>query len=154
MENTEQITLFQIEENWRTEDPYDQTVYYTVKNDGGKSLLLVESHIELDEKINGFVINKVSIPVDPDEPELEVPATRMAQILATLADEGLLKPGKPVHLDNPGEYILTLEEPYKITSCYYQTGFDKEVDEWLQEFLVNEGTIARIFAIVDSEEEK
>ena len=154
MENTAQITLFQIEENWRTEDPYDQTVYYTVKNDRGKSLLLVESHIELDEKINGFVINKVSIPVDPDEPELDVPATRMAQILATLADEGLLKPGKPVHLDIPGEYILTLEEPYKITSCYYQTGFDKEVEEWLQEFLVNEGTIARIFAIVDSEEEK
>ena len=154
MENTAQITLFQIEENWRTEDPYDQTVYYTVKNDRGKSLLLVESHIELDEKINGFVINKVSIPVDPDEPDLDVPATRMAQILATLADEGLLKPGKPVHLDIPGEYILTLEEPYKITSCYYQTGFDKEVEEWLQEFLVNEGTIARIFAIVDSEEEK
>lgn len=154
MNNINQNTLFRLEEDWRTEEPFDQTVYYTVINGDGKSLLIVESHLELDEKINGIVINKVSIPVDPDEAELEVPATHMAQILSTLADEGHIKPGKPVHLESPGEYILTLEEPYKITSCYYQTGFEHETSEWLQKFLIEEGTIARILAIIDEDEDK
>ena len=155
MENTEQNTVFHIEEYHRGEDPLDlEIVTYAIKDQGDQTLLVVESHITLDESLDGLVINKVVIPVDPDEPQTDIPATQLAEILATLANEGLLEAGDPVHLDMPGEYILRLDETYKIKECYYQKGYEAETTNWLLEFLVREGTIARILAMLDSEEEK
>ena len=155
MENTEQNTVFHIEEYHRGEDPLDlEIVTYAIKDQGNQTLFVVESHITLDEKLDGLVINKVAIPVDPDEPQADVPATQLASILATLADEGLLEPGEPVHLDMPGEYVLRLDEPYKIGECYYQKGYEAETTNWLREFLIRDVTIARILAMLDSEEEK
>ena len=155
MENIEQDTLFQVEEYHRGEDPLDlEIVTYAIKDQGDQTLFVVESHITLDENLDGLVINKVVIPVDPDEPQTDIPATLLARILATLADEGLLEAGDPVHLDMPGEYILTLEEPYKIKECYYQKGYEAETTNWLREFLIRDVTIVRILAMLDSEEEK
>ena len=155
METLEMNFKFELEENYRSGDPLeDEIASYVVKDDNGQSVLVVESHIALDEEIDGLVIHKVSIPVDPDEPQIDVPATQLARILATLAGEGSLDPGEPGHLDSPGEYTLRLEEPYKITSCYYQKKYEAETNNWLQEFLVKEGTIARILEIVDAEEGK
>ena len=154
METQEINFNFKLEENYRCGDPLeDEIASFVVKDDDGQSVLVVESHIALDEEIDGLVIHKVSIPVDPDEPQIDVPATQLARILDTLAGEGSLDPGEPVHLDSPGEYTLRLEEPYKITSCYYQMKYEEETDNWLREFLANEGTIARILEMVDSEEE-
>ena len=154
MENTEQNAVFHLEEYWRGEDPLDlEIVTYAIKDQGDQTLFVAESHITLDEKLDALVINKVSIPVDPDEPQTDIPATQLAGILATLADEGLLEPGKPVHLDNPGEYLLRMNEPYRIVNCYYQKKYEQETNEWLQKFLIDDGTIARIIEMIDLEEE-
>ncbi|MCH7820185.1 MAG: hypothetical protein IIB40_11630 [Candidatus Marinimicrobia bacterium] len=47
-----------------------------------------------------------------------------------------------------------MNEPYRIVNCYYQKKYEQETNEWLQEFLVKDGTIARIIEMIDSEEEK
>ena len=154
MENTEQNTVFHIEEYHRGEDPLDlEIVTYAIKDQGDQTLLVVESHITLDESLDGLVINKVAIPVDPDEPLAVIPATQLAGIMSTLADEGLLEPGDPVHLDSPGEYRFRLDEPYRIVNCYYQKKYEQETNEWLQKFLIEDGTIARIIEMIDLEEE-
>ena len=154
METPEMNFMFELEENYRSGDPLeDEIASYVVKDDDGQSVLVVESHIALDEEIDGLVIHKVSIPVDPDEPQIDVPATQLARILTRLANDGRIDPGESVHLDMPGEFTLRLEKPYKITSCYYQKKYEEETDNWLREFLANEGTIARILEMVDSEEE-
>ena len=145
---------FSLEEYYRGEDPLDlEIVTYAIKDQGDQTLFVVESHITLDENLDGLVINKVVIPVDPDEPQTDIPATQLAGILATLANEGLLEPGDPVHLDMPGEYTLRLDEPYKIKECYYQKGYEAETTNWLREFLIEDDTVARIVEMVDSEEE-
>ena len=145
---------FSIKENYRSGDPIDEEISsYIVKDDGNKSVFIVESCIILDEQVDALVINKVSIIVDPAEPTMDVPATQLARILARLADDGHIVPGEPVHLDSPGEYFLTLDEPYKIKECYYQKGYEAEINNWLREFLIRDETITRILTIIDTEEE-
>ena len=154
METQEINFKFELEENYRSGDPLeDEIASYVAKDDDGKSVLVVESRITLDEQIDGLVIDRVAIIVDPDEPTMDVPATQLARILTRLANDGHIEPGEPVHLDSPGEYFLTLDEPYKIKECYYQKGFETETTNWLREFLIRDVTIARILAIIDTEEE-
>ncbi|MCH7820184.1 MAG: hypothetical protein IIB40_11625 [Candidatus Marinimicrobia bacterium] len=96
------INNFTIEEYHRGDDPLVlEVVTYKINDRQNRVLITIESYITLDEKLDSLIINKVAIPVDPDEPVTDIPATLLAGILTTLADEGLLEPGKPVHLDNP-----------------------------------------------------
>ena len=149
------INNFTIEEYHRGDDPLVlEVVTYKINDRQNRVLITIESYITLDEKLDSLIINKVAIPVDPDEPVTDIPATLLAGILTTLADEGLLEPGKPVHLDNPGEYLLPMNEPYRIVNCYYQKKYEQETNEWLQKFLVKDGTIARSLEMIDSDEEK
>ena len=63
MENTEQNAEFYLEEYWRGEDPLDlEIVTYTIKDQLDQALFSVESHITLDERLDGLVVNKVSNP--------------------------------------------------------------------------------------------
>ena len=154
METPEMDFKFSIEDNFRSGDPIDEEIAsYVVKDDDDQFVLIVESRITLDEQIDGLVINRVAIIVDPDEPTMDLPATQLGRILARLANDGHIEPGDPVHLDSPGEYFLTLDEPYSIKGCYYQKGYEAEITNWLREFLIRDVTIARILAIIDTEEE-
>ena len=145
---------FTIEEYHRGDDPLVlEVVTYKINDQQNRVLFSVESHITLDEKLDGLVINKVAIPVDPNEPQADVPAKQLAVILAKLANEGLLEPGDPVYLDSPGEYVLRLDKPYHIVNCYYQAKYEEETNNWLQNFLIEDGAIARIIEMIDSEEE-
>jgi len=100
-----------------------------------------------------LVINEVAIIVEPDEPTMEIPAKQLVEFLSSLAEHELVIPGTPVYLDEPGEYLIPMDEPHRIESCYYQKNYEKESYEWLRGFLVNSGTIAKILAMIDSEEE-
>ena len=151
MNNTNKFT---IEEYHRGDDPLVlEVVTYKITDQQNRVLFSVESHITLDEKLDGLIINKIAIPVDPNEPQADVPARQLAVILVKVANEGLLEPGDPVYLDNPGEYLLRMNEPYRIVNCYYQKKYEQETNEWLQKFLIDDGTIARIIEMIDLEEE-
>ena len=154
METPEMNFKFELEENYRSGDPIDEEIAsFIVKDDDGKSVLVVESLITLNEQIDSLVINKVAIIVDTDEPTMEIPAKQLAEFLSRLAEYEWVIPGPPVYLDEPEEYLIPMDKPHRIESCYYQKNFEIETFEWLREFLVNGGTIAKILAMIDSEEE-
>ena len=142
---------FSIEENWHDGDPLDEEIAsYIVRDSNERQILVVEAHVTFDEGLDSLVVNRISIPVDPDVNGLDVPTKRMADILAALAKEDIIKPGEAVHLDMPGEYNLRLEEPYKITFCYYQRGYDTEIDRWLTGYLERNGSIAKVLEVLES----
>ena len=145
-----------IEEFWRDGDPVveEEIATYVVKNDQKESIVVVDTRISYNSEIDALVINHLSILVDPNDILLIIAAERLASILAGLADEGIITPGKPVHVGIPGEYILNLRNPHKLSNAYYQKRYYEEIDEWIENFLQSDDTIARILATLDSEEEK
>lgn len=80
---------FSIEENWHDGDPLDEEIAsYIVRDSNKRQILVVEAHVTFDEELDSLVVNRISIPVDPDVNGLDVPTKRMADILAALAKEG------------------------------------------------------------------
>ena len=142
---------FQLE-HYRREGhpPEDEVAFYIVLDEDVRQLFVVKAHITLDEDIDGLVVHRISIPIEPDVSYLKVPAKQMAKILISLAKENRIEPGKVDHQNLPKEYNIRLEEPYKISSCYYQWGYEAEINQWLLEYLETDGTIARIIAMIDS----
>ncbi|MCH7618746.1 MAG: hypothetical protein IH880_03120 [Candidatus Marinimicrobia bacterium] len=145
--------IFTIEEFWRDGDPVveEEIATYVVKNEQKESIVVVDTRISYDSEIDALVINQLSILVDPNDILLTVATERMANILANLADEGIITPSEPVHAGIPGEYFLNLRNPHKLSNAYYQKGYYEEIDEWTENFLQSDGTIARIIAMIESE---
>ena len=142
---------FQLEHYRREGYPIEEEVaFYIVLDEDVRRLFVVEAHITLDEELDGLVVHRISIPIEPDVSDLNVPVKQMAKILISLAKENRIEPGKVVHQNLPKEYNIRLEEPYKISSCYYQWGYETEVNQWLLRYLKTDGTIARIITMIDS----
>ena len=133
---------------------YDEIVTYVVNGHNIQALFCVRVDIGEASGIDGIAVRKVSIPISPDEEELSIPPEKLNEVLVALEDEGKVKSSEGRFANIPFNYLLSFDEPQRISTAYYQKGYYDEITEKLREFLAKDGTIARIVAIVDSEEEK
>lgn len=144
---------FNIEECYREGDPRDeQYVTYIVKYNDEASLLLVELRIIYDVGMDDIMIREVFIPVHSSGPKVLSPYN-MIGILKSFTDEGLFEHIPAERQDESNNFFFRLIEPYKIDACFYQKKYYKEIERWLQKFLIEDGTIARIIEMIDLEEE-
>jgi len=144
---------FNIEECYSEGDPRDeQYVTYIVKYNDEASLLLLELRITPSMTTDDLMIREVYIPGSTSEPKVFLPTEYMIEILKSLTDEGLFEHIPAKQQDDSDYFYFVLNEPYKIDACFYQEKYYKEIDQWLRNFLVEDGTIARIIEMVDSDE--
>ena len=128
---------------------FDEVVTLVV-SDNIQSMFCVQVDIGEASGIDGIAIRKISIPVSPDGEELSILPEKLNEILVSLEDEGKVKSSEEGFANIPYNYFLTLDEPHRISTAYYQEGYYDEITEWLREFLAEDGTVARIVAIIDS----
>lgn len=132
---------------------FDEIVTYVVNGHNIQALFCVQVDIGETRGIDGIAVRKISIPISPDGEELSILPEKLNEVLVTLENEGKVKSSEGGFANIPYNYFLTVDEPQRISSAYYQKGYYDEITEILREFLVEDGTIARIVAMVDSEEE-
>ena len=133
---------------------FEEIVTYVVNGQNIQALFYI--HVDIGEAsgIDGIAVRKISLPVDPGEEQISIPPEKLNEVLVTLEDEGKVKSSEGSFANIPYDYFLSFDEPQRISAAYYQKGYYDEITEILREFLAEDGTIARIVATLDSEEEK
>ena len=133
---------------------FEEMVTYVVNGHNIQAMFCIQVDIGEASGIDGIAVRKVSIPTSPDEEELSIPPEILNEVLVTLEDEGKVNSSEEGFANIPYNYFLPLDEPHRISTAYYQEGYYDEITESLREFLAEDGTVARIVAIVDSEGDK
>ena len=135
------------------DEGWEEIITFVVKDSKEQASFCVKVDVGEAHNIDGLGVRKAWIPVSSSEVELSIPPEQLNDILALLEDEGKVESGEGGHANIPYNYYFTLEEPYRISTAFYQDRYYDEITEWLREFLAEDGTVARILSMVKTEVE-